>query len=330
MITFIVAVLLVAGIGGTAALSDNARPGDVLFGVDRAVENVRINLAGKEDKNELRLRFAEERVKEVRELEEESEEAGDEAESPEAEEETEAEITAGIEFALDLLTDLDETMETDDARLGSLADELSGYLEGLPEGARVQVSDDRLRIKFEGGPEKIEIKEQGEDKAKIDVRTEEGRFRIEVKDGAIEIKTKLEKAEDDDSSEEADTDIEAEAKILSDKTIIEVEIGDEKTTFATSANTREGIIEAILVKFPNLSAEQVGAVLKIETEDGDEGEDLSGDDVDEGDDLDEDNGDDVEDDNSGEDEDNDDNEGSDDNNEDADEDNSGSNSGSGQ
>ena len=51
MIALFIAVLVAVGIGGTAIVSDNARPGDALFGIDQAVENVRISLAGKEKKN---------------------------------------------------------------------------------------------------------------------------------------------------------------------------------------------------------------------------------------------------------------------------------------
>ncbi|KKQ35386.1 MAG: hypothetical protein US50_C0016G0016 [Candidatus Nomurabacteria bacterium GW2011_GWB1_37_5] len=329
MIALFIAVLVAVGIGGTAIVSDNARPGDALFGIDQAVENVRISLAGKEKKNKLRVRFAEERIKEVRELKEEGDEADDSAESLTDEEDEN--ITTSIESALDLLTDLDEAEETDNALLEGLADDLTGYLENLPADARVQVSDDRLRIKFEGGPEKIEIKDQGDDKTKIDVRTEEGRLRVEVKDGQIEIKTKLEESENNDSSDDTTTGLdEAEAKILSDKTIIEVEIGDEKTTFASSAVTREEIIAAIIAKFPSLSAEEVGAILKIETEDSDE-EEVGDQDDDLNDDSDEDEIDDVDDedieDDNGDDEDNNDEDSSnDDNDESEDEDNSGSGS----
>ncbi len=68
MITgLIVALAILLGVGGTAA-ADNSRPGDSLFGVDRAVERVRIALANSERKDDLRAQFAEERVREINEL----------------------------------------------------------------------------------------------------------------------------------------------------------------------------------------------------------------------------------------------------------------------
>ena len=271
MIGIIIAVIIALGAGGTVVVADNARPGDLLFGVDQAVEKLRINITRKEKKNELRVRFAEERIAEVKELEEEDKKINGLTESLSVEQK--ARVTEGIESALDFLTGLDGDSEILDDRLQTLVTELSVYLNELPTGARVQVSDDRLRIKFDHGPEKVEINEQGDDKTKIEMRTKEGRIRVEIKNGQIEIKTKIE----EDKSGSSKDKMKAEAKILSDKTIVEVEIGDEKTIFVTSANTEEGIIAAIIAKFPNLSAEQVGTVLEIETEDNDDDEDLDDD-----------------------------------------------------
>lgn len=70
--SIIVALVLALGVGGTVVTADNARPGDVLFGVDQAVERVRISLAGTEKKNDLRIQFAGERIKEVEHLSPES------------------------------------------------------------------------------------------------------------------------------------------------------------------------------------------------------------------------------------------------------------------
>lgn len=66
--SIIVALALALGVGGTVVTADNAGPGDLLFGVDQAVEKVRISLAGPEKKNDLRIQFAGERMKEVEHL----------------------------------------------------------------------------------------------------------------------------------------------------------------------------------------------------------------------------------------------------------------------
>lgn len=61
-LALIIAVLLGGGV--TVAASDDARPGDFLFPVDRAVEDFRLTLSGEKEKEDLRIKFAEERVRE--------------------------------------------------------------------------------------------------------------------------------------------------------------------------------------------------------------------------------------------------------------------------
>lgn len=64
MIPLAIALIVLLGAGGTVAASDSARPGDFLFPLDRGIEEVRLALAPNEDKDTLRIRFAEERIKE--------------------------------------------------------------------------------------------------------------------------------------------------------------------------------------------------------------------------------------------------------------------------
>lgn len=64
MIPLAIALVVLLGAGGTVAASDSARPGDFLFPVDRAVEDVRLAFASDDDKNDLRLRFTAERFDE--------------------------------------------------------------------------------------------------------------------------------------------------------------------------------------------------------------------------------------------------------------------------
>lgn len=65
----ITALALIFGITAETALAaDNAKPGDLLFPVDRAIENFRISVASGERKNELKVEFALERVAEVKDV----------------------------------------------------------------------------------------------------------------------------------------------------------------------------------------------------------------------------------------------------------------------
>lgn len=308
MIGLFIALAILLGVGGTVTVADNARPGDALFGVDQAVEKLRINIARKENKNELRIKFAEERVKELKEFDSDD---GDDSDALEDDADSSSEnkkeltgeqrerISTGINDALNLLTTLEENQTIDLARLEALKTALNSFLLSLPEDAKIEINGERLKIKFE-----IEAEDESDDsdksserKIKIEEMTTEGRIRLEIKDGSLEIKTKL-NDDDDDSSDDGKNGLdEIEAKILSDKTIIKVEIGDEETTFVTSANTREAIIAAIVANFPSLTSAQVDAVLKIETEndaedvdeDSDDGDDEDKDDEDENDDSDDDN-----------------------------------------
>lgn len=64
MIPLVIAIAVLLGASGTVAASDAARPGDVLFPVDRAIENVRLSLASEKGKADLRIKYAEERLEE--------------------------------------------------------------------------------------------------------------------------------------------------------------------------------------------------------------------------------------------------------------------------
>lgn len=255
MIGIFIALAVLLGVGGTVTVADNARPGDTLFEIDQAVEKLRLNIARKENKNELRIKFAEERVREIEDLAQDDDEV---TSSPSAEEQIN--VKAGIEAALNLLARLEE-QQGENSRLDDIIGRLNAFITDLPSDVRIKISDNELKIKFENDDSgEVEIKEKSKNgKSKIKIRTDEGRIKIEVENGVLEIKTKL-----DDNS---DGLAEVEAEILPDKTIVRVEFNDEETTFTTSATTRETIITAIIAKFPSLTSAQVDAVLEIETED---------------------------------------------------------------
>lgn len=294
MIGIFIALVVLLGVGGTVTVADSARPGDTLFGIDQAVEKLRINIAREENKNELRIKFAEERVREIEDLVQDDDDDG----APvltEISTEEQANVSVGIEVALNLLAGLKE-QQGENPLLDDIVRKLNAYLIDFPSNTRIEVDNDKLQIKFE---------DDKSDDLKIKIKTDEGRIKIEVKDGVLEIKTKL----DDDSSEDDNKAVgleEVEAEILSDKTIIKVEFNDEETTFTTSATSREAIVAAIIVKFPDLTSAQVDAILKIETEDddSDEVEELDKNESFDDDNQDDDSDDSDEDDDSGDDDDN--------------------------
>jgi uncharacterized protein (DUF433 family) len=352
MFGIIIALVAALGVGGTVTVADSARPGDALYNVDRAVENVRLAVTKNETKrDELRVRFAQERVKEVDEIIEEKEkksqgaaEGGLIADSVVTEieadifenetvisieygekkevytdaaktregivksilakypsltrgfvektlrvetedrasvaedkkirgridtlsEEDKAKVSEGLEAALTLLSQVKNGTGAD---VQSVTSALNAYLESLPDGARIKADEDSLRIKYDGGPEKVDIKLKEDGKSKIQTRTEDGKIKLEIKDGVLEVKTR---EFNSTTSTKTRGITEAEAKVYDSKTVIEVEINDEKTIFSSTAKTKDEIIAAIVAKFPGLTREQVSAVLNLEIENSDEDKD---------------------------------------------------------
>lgn len=278
MIGIFIALAVLLGVGGTVAVADNARPGEALFGVDQAVENLRLKLANDEKGNKLRVKFVKERVVEIEEIlaeksetedgvKVENEEATDIEEDVDAfEEDQQEEIKIAVEGALNLLAGFEGT----NPEVVAIVEQLNSYIAKLPTGASIEVEGNKLRIEFENETtgEKVKVKyDVKNDRLKTEVRSEDEKIKIEIKNGGLEIKSKTE----NDNDEESISGLkEAEAKIFPDRTIVEVEVGDEKTTFITSATTREAIVAAIVAQVPGLTIAGVEAVLEIETEDWDE------------------------------------------------------------
>ena len=64
-----IALTLIFGMTmGTASAANEAKPGDVLFPLDRAMENAHLYIVSNEKKDELKVKFALERVEEVKEI----------------------------------------------------------------------------------------------------------------------------------------------------------------------------------------------------------------------------------------------------------------------
>lgn len=68
MTALLIALAVLFSGTGVVAASDAAKPGDALFGIDLAVERVRMSLAGDDSRNELARTFAQERLQEIQKL----------------------------------------------------------------------------------------------------------------------------------------------------------------------------------------------------------------------------------------------------------------------
>lgn len=65
-LTSLLTLSLIASSTVMVSASNSAKPGDVLFPVDTAIEKIQVILASKQKKDELKIKFAEERLEEVK------------------------------------------------------------------------------------------------------------------------------------------------------------------------------------------------------------------------------------------------------------------------
>jgi hypothetical protein len=72
--------------------------------------------------------------------------------------------------------------------------------------------------------------------------------------------------DDDWDDDEDESGLEVEADVFTDTTIVKVEINDKKTIFATEADTRDEVVDAVVAKF-GLSESEVESALEFEVED---------------------------------------------------------------
>lgn len=154
-----VVLAFVSVTGGVAFASDAAAPGDMLYGLDRAIERIRLHMAADvEDAIALRLGFAEERLQEV----EDRISADDMDDAQEALDYYDLEINALAELVVspDGSTELADT-ELIDAALKKNNEVLLRVLEKVPEQAKKAIqnaidSQEKVRgyLKDHGKPEK--------------------------------------------------------------------------------------------------------------------------------------------------------------------------------
>jgi hypothetical protein len=285
MTPLIIGLVLLVGTGTTVAAADAARPGDLLFPVDRIVENVRLSVGSDDRKNELRLRFAEERVDELSEIIDEETADDDlamaEVESTQsvrlastetdaaADEDTERRkqrIEHGIETAISFLEDAlvraEENGNTQAVEsLEQVIVRLNERLEVLDERFEVRVREAvRAQSADEDDSEnrvEVRIRNQAEIDERIDAVRD--RIRVRIEDGEL----RLEDRSDNDSTEGL---TEVEVDVFTNETIVKVEINDETHTFVTETTDRALLVAEIAARFGVTEAE-VEAVLEFEVED---------------------------------------------------------------
>lgn len=303
MITAAIALMLALSAGATVIAADDSRPGDVLFPIDRAAENVRVALARNDKKDELRIRFANERAMEVESIIDEegervrlsttarakfsgnaaleaalmavsSDDSGDTPDDSDSRKDSEDDIKGGeriangLSVAVGYLTKVSAELEAKGnvqakESVDAVIARLNSKIGEIPEGLRL-----RLKLDSENTDNNLRIRvrteEEGDGNGKTEVRRDGVRTRVEFKNGEIRIESK----KDDDSRDGFSTNrsgLEIEADVFTDRTIVQVERNGTKELFVTSAKTRADVVAAIATKL-NLSIADVDAVLDFEIE----------------------------------------------------------------
>ncbi len=293
MVQIILAILIVLGGSiATVKAADSAKPGDLLFPLDRAWEEVRIALAPASKKTELELEFAQERVKEVASLVDElspsstsagSQSGVDSSATPTAKfaTPTSAVIPPGegqkkLERALAVtwqqLLEVKGGLSKDQQELiQPLLDELAGVLQALPAGSRLKVEVDK-------GGQEVEIEVKGDDgKRQVE-------FKIEKDGKKVKIESSSNESEDDysddhqsddqdsstDESDQTDTNEtllgKIEVKIKTNKSEIEIKWNNGREEKLELNKTSLSDLLSYLAEKYNIPPEEIKAKWKIEYE----------------------------------------------------------------
>ncbi|OHA91285.1 MAG: hypothetical protein A2758_02360 [Candidatus Zambryskibacteria bacterium RIFCSPHIGHO2_01_FULL_49_18] len=182
MISLLIGVLVFVS-GGTAVAANSAVPGDVLFPIDRAVENMRLAFSGKSKAN-LKVKFAEERLDEVDKLIAKARLSAKatttvSTSSPQSATTTpkraNGKVSVGVDYAVSFLNNVAADLAA------------SGDVEA---SAKIDSVIDRFETLVNENEVKAFINTSG-NKSRIEIRSDDGaRIRVEVKDnGDIRVKT---------------------------------------------------------------------------------------------------------------------------------------------
>lgn len=215
MIVIGIVLAIILGAGGAAVVADGARPGDVLFGLDQTVEKIELSLSGENRKDELRLKFANERLGEIKEIIDEDrverDDAGDGADRPDDEivsgriisDKSRMKIETGIQSIASFLGDIDNA-ELNQA-LGSVIQSLNKEIESFPGNTKIEVRDDRFEVRNDNGRVRIDVKDDGEIKVKSETDKSGRNVENGEDDSDDDDLNEIDDADDDDKDDADDT-----------------------------------------------------------------------------------------------------------------------------
>jgi hypothetical protein len=233
MITAFAALVLMFGVGGTVYASNEARPGDLLFPIDQAIEEIRLAVVGNDDdRARLQIQFAEERLAELRSILEEDDFSNSDANSDDSYStstisnfEAEADVFLDTTIVKVEINDRKTTFETNAKTKEEIVNEIVSKFSlertlveqvlGMEVEDRVSrmeddrdedLEDDRDDDSNEDDSDDSENDE--EDDSDFDNESEDGDIKIEVRveDGKAEVKMEYDNKEDEFNFSYSDRD----------------------------------------------------------------------------------------------------------------------------
>jgi hypothetical protein len=213
-------LIVVLGTGGTVAAAESAKPGDVLFPIEQATEQLRLTLATAERRGELEARFLEKRFTEVSEL---------------LTEETFVASSTRERFI----------SEAGESRIASAVAVLVNQIERVDDPSQAERLRYLLRSVEREGDRRIRI-----ENTRFEVRTDTERIRIDDTDGNMRIRYDENDDSDDDSykatpsrssdgtSDDSDQRDDDEQDVENERDADEE--SDQKTSTAHEEEDREG------------------------------------------------------------------------------------------
>ena len=184
VINIAIAILVIfGGFIATVQAADKAKPGDVLYALDRAVENIQITFASSEDKDKLKIKFAQERASEIQDVVEKNIDQENKIEkdknenrnskTDDIEESSHDALKYIIKVRNELFEKNDQTAVED---LDTLLEKVQDNLSDLPDNMKVDIdieeennkSGFRINFKDEDGKFKIKYKVESENKENTD------------------------------------------------------------------------------------------------------------------------------------------------------------------
>lgn len=283
MLGIFIALMLTLGGTATVQAANSSAPGDILFPLDRTIENIRLKIASDAKKEELKVKFSQERIDEINhiitEIETDNNVTTDQSvtitststvsatSSDFTDERLQNALGVALHFINQTKLDLEASGNSEAVmQINQLLDDLGNDLQNLSSGAKYRLklesNDDKLRFE-------IKSKEKGEEKVELRLRSDEEKNRLQIKNREDEFELELESDDDSVQTTSSASSVargltEVEVKIYStSSSMVKVEFNNQLSSFMLASSDRETIIVAIMSKY-NVTRQAVEAVLKIE------------------------------------------------------------------